>query len=68
MLPDTPDVTLVAHGNVAVIAAKNHLGTFRYDIAVVDTGIDGSLGTAVTDGLDLLDGISNLHEPAAAGE
>ena len=41
MLPDAPDVTLVAHGDVAVVAAQHHLRALGDDIAVaVDTGID----------------------------
>ena len=59
----------MAHGNVTVIAAQHHLGTFRHDMSgAVDSGVDGSLGTAVADGLDLLNGIGHLHEPSAAGE
>ena len=68
MLPDALNVALVAHGDVAVVAAQHHLGTLGNDIAIVNTGIDGGLSTAVADGLDLLNGVRHLHQTAAAGE
>jgi len=57
MFPDPPDITLVAHGNIAVIAAKYHLSAFGDDIAITDSGVDSCLGTAVTHGFDFLDAI-----------
>ena len=69
VLPDTPDVALVAHGNVAVVAAQHHLRAVGDDVAfAVDSGVDRGLGPAVADGLDLLNGVRNLHESPAAGE
>ena len=68
MLPDAPDIAPVAHGNVAVVAAQQHLGTFGDDVAVIDAGIDGGLGTTVAHGLDLLDAVRQFHQPVAAGE
>ncbi len=59
----------MAHGDVAVIAAKHHLFALGDDMALaVDAGVDGGLGTAVANGFDLLDGICHLHQPLAAGE
>ena len=68
MFPNASDIALVAHGNVAVIASQYHLCAFGDNIAIADTGIDRGLCTAIADGLDLLNGIGNLHEPTAAGE
>ena len=69
VFPDAPDIALVAHGNIAVIAAQNHLSAFGDDVAIaINTGIDGCLGTAVTDGFDFLNGIGDFHQPQAAGE
>ena len=34
----------------------------------VDAGVDRSLGSTVTDSLDLLNGVRHLHEPQAAGK
>ena len=40
VFPDAPDIALVAHGNVAVIAAQEHLSTLCDDVAgAVDPGI-----------------------------
>ena len=36
VLPNALDIALVAHGNIAVIAAQHHLGTFRDDVAIID--------------------------------
>ena len=44
-------------------------GTFGDDIAVgIDAGIDGGLGRAVADGLDLLNGVRQLHQTHGARE
>ena len=69
VLPDAPDVALVTHGNVAVVAAQNHLRALGDDVAVaVDTGVHRGLRAAVADGLDLLNGVRHLHQAAAAGK
>ena len=58
MFTDAADVAAVAHGDVAVVAAKQDLGAFGDDVAfAVDPGVDSGLGAAVADGLDLLDGV-----------
>ena len=68
VIPDALDITAVAHGDVAVVAAQHHLGAFGDDVTVVDTGIDGGLCAAVAHGLDLFDGIGQFHQPAGTGE
>ena len=69
VLQHAPDVALVAHSNVAVVAAQHHLRAVGDDVAfAVDSGVDRGLGPAVADGLDLLNGVRHLHEPPAAGE
>ena len=69
VLPDAPDVALVTHGNIAVVAAQHHLRALGDDVAVaVDTGVHRSLRAAVADGLDLLNGVRHLHQAAAAGK
>ena len=68
MFPDACFIATVAHGDVAIIATQHHLSTLCDDIAVIDTGVHGSFGTAVAHGFDLFDGISQLHKPAGAGE
>ena len=53
MIPDAPDIAPVAQGNIAVVAAKHYLGTFRDDMTVpVNAGVDGGFVAAVTNGLD----------------
>ena len=69
MILDAPDIALVAHGNIAVVAPQKYLGALGNNVAgAVDPGIDGGFGPAVADGLDLLDGVRHLHEPQGAGE
>ena len=69
VLPDAPDPALVAHGDIAVVAAQEQLLTLGDDVALgVDPGVDGGLSPAVADGFDLLDGVRHLHEPPASGE
>ena len=69
MLPDAPDITLVAHGNIAVVAAQHHLCALGDDVTgAVNAGVDGGFGTAVADGFDFLDGVCHFHQPQAAGE
>ena len=69
VLPDAPDVALVTHGNVAVVAPQNHLSALGDDVTVaVDPGVHRSLRAAVADGLDLLNGVRHLHQAAAAGK
>lgn len=59
----------MAHGDIAVVAPQHHLGAVGNDVALpVDAGVDGGLGPAVADGLDLLNGVRHLHEPQAAGK
>ena len=69
MFPDTPDIALMAHGNIGIIAAQKDLCAFGDDVAFpVDTGIDGGLCAAVANGLDLLNGVRHFHQPHRAGE
>ena len=68
MFPDAIYIAAVAHGNVAVIAAQDHLCALGDNIAVGNTGIDRGLGTAVAHGFDLLNGIRQFHQPHGAGK
>ena len=68
MFPDAVYIAAVAHGDVAVIAAQNHLGTFGDDVAVIDTGIDGGFCAAVAHSFDFLNAVGDFHQPAGAGE
>ena len=68
MFPDAPDIALMAHGNVAVISAQNHLGTLGDNITITDSGIDSGLGATDAHGLDFLDAVGQFHEASAAGE
>ena len=34
VLPDTPDIALVAHGDIAVVAPQHHLGALGDDVAL----------------------------------
>ena len=69
MFFDAPDIALVAHGDIAVVAPQKDLGTLGDNVALtIDSGIDRCLGPTVADGFDLLDGICHLHEPQRAGE
>ena len=53
----------MTHGKIPVIAADQELITFRNDIAVtVDTGIGGSLCTAIADRFDLGNSIRYFKE------
>ena len=59
----------MAHGDVAVVAAEQDLPALGDDAAIaVDAGVDGRLAAAGAHGLDLRDGIGQLHEPPCAGE
>ena len=45
---------LMAHGNIAVVAAEEHLIALRYDVPVLaDAGVHSRLAAAGTDGLYL---------------
>ena len=68
MLPDAVYITSVAHGDIAIIAAQHHLCALGDDVAVADTGIDRTLGTAIAHGLDLLDAVSQFHQAHRTGE
>ena len=69
VLRNGPLPAAVAHGDVAVVAPQDHLSALGDHIAVaVDPGVHRGLGAAVADGLDLLDGVRQLKQPAAAGE
>ena len=59
----------MAHGHIAVVAAQHHLGALGDDPPVpVDAGVHRGLAAAGADGLDLGDGVRQLHEPPGAGE
>ena len=59
----------MAHGDVAVVAAEEDLPALGDDAAIaVDAGVDRRLAAAGAHGLDLRDGIGQLHEPPRAGE
>ena len=68
MLLDAADVAAMAHGDIAIIAAQNHLRTLGDDVAAGNTGVDGSFTAAVAHGFDLFDAICQLHQPHRAGE
>ena len=62
-------IALVAHGDIAVVAAQKDLAALGHDVAVgAETGVDRGFSAAVADGLDLGDGVRQLKQPAAAGE
>ena len=66
---DLPCPALVAHGDVAVVAAEEDLAALRDDPAAgIDPGIDGRLASAGAHGLDLRDGIRQFHEAPGAGK
>ena len=55
----------MAHGDVAVVAAEEHLIALRQDVALrADAGVGRGLPAAVADGLDLGDGV----RPASAAD
>ena len=59
----------MAHGDVAVVAAEEHLIALRQNVALrADAGVGRGLPAAVADGLDLGDGVRQLEKPPAAGE
>ena len=62
------DIAAVAHSNISIVAAQQHLVALGNDIAVTDTGINNGLCAAITNGLDLLNGIGDLHQPLRSGE
>ena len=68
MFANAFDIAPMAHGYVAVVAAKLNLRTLGDDVAVTDTGIDSGLAATVTHGFDFFNAICQLHKPQAAGE
>ena len=59
----------MAHGDIAVVAAEKDLTALRDDAAVfVNSGVDGGLSPAGTDGFNFGDGVRKFHEPLRAGE
>lgn len=59
--------TPVAHSDIAVIAPQKHLTACGENgPAGIQTGIDGGLGAAGAHGLDLCNGIGQLHQTAGA--
>ena len=57
----------MAHGNVAVVAAEEDLPALGDDAAIaVDAGVDRRLAAAGAHGLDLCNGIGQLHQTAGA--
>ena len=69
VFPDAPFPAPVAHGDVAVVTAQQHLGALCNDMAVaVDPGVGGGLRATVADGLDLLDGVRHLQKAQASRE
>ena len=59
----------MAHGDIAVVSAEEDLAALGDDVAVrADACIGRGLAPAVTDGLDLGDGVRQLKQPPAAGE
>ena len=67
-LLDAPDIAAVAHGDITVITAQHHLSALGNDKAVANTGIDGGFGAAIAHSFDLLNAVSQLHEPLATGK
>ena len=61
--------TFVAHGDVAIVSAEENLVALGDHVAVlVQTRVDGSLGAAGADGLDLGNGVGHLKQAAATLE
>ena len=59
----------MAHGDIAVVAAEEDLVAGGDYLPVgSDAGVDRGLGAALAYGLDLRDGVGQLHEPLRAGE
>jgi len=59
----------MTHGYVAIVTAQKDLIALGDDSAVpIQTGIDGGLGAAGADGLDLGNGVCYLKESTASLE
>ena len=59
----------MAHGNIAVVAAEEHLIALRYDVPVLaDAGVHRRLASAGADGLYLGYRVRQLQKPLRAGE
>ena len=59
----------VAHGNIAVVTSQKNLAAFREDVPIgIQTGIDGGLGAAGADILNLCNGVRQLHQALRARE
>ena len=67
VLTDAGFVTAMAHGDIAIIAAKNHLGAFCNDMTITDTSIDGGFGATIAHGFDFFNAIGQLHQTHRAG-
>ena len=68
VIPDSPHIAAVTHGNVALVAADQDLLALRDNAAVHDAGIDRRLCAAVADRFDFLDAVGQLEEALAARE